>query len=400
VLPAFNYKNWKEQQLTDIEQPLIPEPPATPAATVCRYCKKEIARFAPLSPMYCPYCGGMVGWDLMRGKPEKDTNPLTGRALWPLKWSLLSVLIGMALLMMASVIVPLIMIFAIMAQNPSLYTSDSSALENLVYDVLLNPFSTALLSVTEFVLVIPPFALMRKYRKGIKDRFMLLGWRPYTGESGRGWGRLGKDLALGLFIALGLVGFQFIVVVLNDAFWSPFVQGGNSGFSDIDAAITPQDPLQLVLLVASMMFVIGPTEEMLFRGFSQQGLEARLDPKNGLVISALLFTLAHVIGGIVDLATLPFLFFPYFYLSLVLCGIYWKTKDLNLMIFIHGMYDSLLVVYSYIFVELERIGMGAASDIFVYVSFVAFGVLGVYVIASFIIQQRQRVSVSPVLRQG
>jgi membrane protease YdiL (CAAX protease family) len=290
------------------------------------------------------------------------------------------------------------MIFAIIAQNPSLYAGDINALEDHVYSVLLNPFSTALLSITELVLVIPPFAIMKKYRKSVKERFMLLGWRPYTGESGRGWGRLGKDLALGLLIALGLVGFQFLVVVLNDAMWSPFVPGGNSGLSDMDVAITPQDPLQLVLLVASMMLIIGPTEEILFRGFSQQGLEARLDPKNALLISALLFTIVHVIGGIVDLATLPFLFFPYFYLSLVLCGIYWKTKDLNLMILIHGMYDSLLVVYSYIYVELEKIGMEAASDIFVYVSFVAFSVLGVYVIVSFIIPRRQRIMVSPVMR--
>ncbi len=348
--------------------------------------------------MYCPYCGAMVGLDLMRGKPEKDSNPLTGRALWPLKWSILAIVIGMALLMTASIIVPLIMIFAMIAQNPSLYAGDVNALEELVYNVLLNPFSTALLSVTEFVLVIPPFAIMRKYQKSVKDRFMLLGWWPYTGESGRGLGRLGKDLALGLLIGLGLVGFQFIVVVLNDALWSAFIPGGSSGLSGADAAITPQDPLQLILLVASMMLVIGPTEEMLFRGFSQQGLEARLDPKNALVISALLFTIVHVIGGIADPASLPFLFFPYFYLSLVLCGIYWKTKNLNLMIFVHGMYDSLLVVYSYIYSELAKIGMEAGSDIFVYVSFVAFGVLGVYVIVSLIIRRRQQVLVSPVLR--
>jgi membrane protease YdiL (CAAX protease family) len=181
--------------------------------------------------------------------------------------------------------------------------------------------------------------------------------------------------------------------------WVPLIPGGGSGLTDMDVAITPQNPLQLVLLVASMMLVIGPTEEILFRGFSQQGLEARLDPKNALVISALLFTLVHVIGGVIDYTTLPFLFFPYFYLSLVLCGIYWKTKDLNLMIFVHGMYDSLLVIYSYIFVELDKIGMADLSDSFVYVSFAAFGVLGVYVIASFIIQRRQRLVVSTVLRE-
>jgi membrane protease YdiL (CAAX protease family) len=339
----------------------------------------------------------MVNPGLAPVRPEKDSNPLTGRALWPLKWSLLSILIGMALLMTASIVVPLIMIFAIMAQNPALLSGDVAAIENLVYDVLLNPVSTALLSITEFVLVIPPFAIMRKYRKSVKERFMLLGWWPYSGESGRGWARLGKDLAWAFFIALGLVGFQFIVVILNDALWTPFIPAGTSALGDVDVAITPQNPFQLVLLVTSMMLVIGPTEEILFRGFSQQGLEARLDPKNALIISALLFTVVHVISGVADPVSLPFLFFPYFYLSLVLCGIYWKTKDLNLMIFVHGLYDSLLVIYSYIFVELERVGMGSLSDVLVYVSFAAFAVLGVYVIASVIIQRRQRLIVSTAL---
>ncbi len=226
---------------------------------------------------------------------------------------------------------------------------------------------------------------------------MLLGWWPYTGKSGRGWSRLGRDILYALVIALGLAGFQFIVVVLNDALWTPLIPGGSSGMSDVDVTITPQDPLQLVLLVASMMFIIGPTEEMLFRGFSQQGLEARLDPRHALLISAMLFTMVHVIGGIGDVFTFPFLFPPYFLLSLVLCGIYWKTKDLNLMIFVHGMYDSLLVVYSYIYLELWKVGMEVYSDIFVYISFVAFGVLGTYVLVKFFLFRRQQaVMASPL----
>ncbi len=370
------------------EQPLIPAPAAA-LASVCKYCKKEISRFTPLSPAYCPYCGGIVNMDLAPVKPEKDSNPLTGRALWPPKWSLLSVLIGMFLLLTAMFVAIFIIILAIVAEDPSLLSGDFAVLEELVYNVALNPVSTALLSATEFVLVIVPFAVTRKYRKSVKDRFMLLGWWPYTGESGRGWGRLGKDLTWALVIALGLVGFQFIIVVLNDALWRPLIPSGGSALGDVDVSITPQNPLQLVLLVASMMLVIAPTEELLFRGFSQQGLEARLDPKYSLVMSAMLFTIVHVIGGFVDLFALPFLFFPYFLLSLILCGIYWKTKDLNLLIFIHGMYDSLLVVYSYIFSELGKVGMEAFSDIFVYVSFGAFGILGVYVLVTFIVHRRQ-----------
>lgn len=352
-------------------------------------------------PGYCPFCGAIVNPAIASVRLDKDSNPLTGRALWPLKWSLLSILIGMALLMTASVIVPLIIIFVMVAQDPSLLSGDINAMEDLVYTLLLNPVATALLSITEFVLVIPPFAILRKYRRSTKERFMLLGWRPYFGDAGggRGWKRLSRDLAWGLLIALGLVGFQFLIVILNDALWTPLIPGGNNGLGNVDVAITPRDPFQLVLLVASMMLVIGPTEEILFRGFSQQGLEARLDPKNALVISALLFTLVHVITGIISPSSLPFMFFPYFCLSLLLCGIYWRTKDLNLMIFIHGIYDSLLVLYSYFFVEMERVGMEAMADVLIYASFAAFAVLGIYVIVLWITRRRQRIYASIVVHE-
>ncbi|MEX2680420.1 MAG: lysostaphin resistance A-like protein [Candidatus Sigynarchaeota archaeon] len=384
---------------TGKEQPLIPEPASVPAMA-CNYCKKDISRFTPLTPVYCPFCGGIVNMALVPFKPEKDSNPLTGRALWPLKWSLLSVAIGMGLLMAAMFIATVIVIFAVIAVNPSLASGDLEVLLEAVNSLLLTPIMTALLSVTEFVLVIPPFAIMRKYRKSVKERFMLLGWSPYTGESGRGLGRLGKDIVWALVIALALVGFQFIVIVLNDALWTPLIPGGSSGISDVDQSITPNNPLELVLLVASMVFIIGPTEEMLFRGFSQQGLEARMDPRHALVISAMLFTMVHVIAGFFTITSLPFLFFPYFLLSLVLCGIYWKTKNLNLMILVHGMYDSLLVVYSYIYSELANIGMESYSDIFVYISFTAFGILGTYMLVKFFIRRHARAIVASSLQQA
>nr|MDO8083412.1 CPBP family intramembrane metalloprotease [Candidatus Sigynarchaeum springense] len=379
------------------EQPLIPASASEPLKT-CKYCKKEISRFEPLIPVYCPFCGGIVNKALVPFKPEKDSNPLTGRALWPPKWSLLSVAIGMSLLMTAIIIATFIVIFSVIAADPSLASGDIEVLTEAVYSVILTPVMTALLSVTEFVLVVPPFAITRKYRKSVKERFMLLGWWPYTGESGRGWGRLGRDIAWALVIALALVGFQFIVVVLNDALWTPLIPGGSSGLGDVDKSITASDPLQLVLLVASLMFIVSPTEEILFRGFLQQGLEARLDPKYALVISAMLFAIVHVIVGFGNVSALPFLFFPYFLLSLLLCGIYWKTKDLNLMILVHGMYDSLLAVYLYIISELGKVGMGEFSDIFVYISFIAFIVLGSYVLVTFIVHWRRKGVKIPVMR--
>jgi membrane protease YdiL (CAAX protease family) len=382
------------------EQPLLPAPASTVPAR-CQFCEKEITRFISLAPMYCPFCGGIVDKDAPRWKDIKESNPLTGRALWPLKWSFVGIIIGMALLLTASVLVPIVMIFAIIAQDPTLLEGGVGAIETLVYALLLNPTMTALLSLTELVLVIPPFAILRKYRKSIKERFMLLGWKPYSsigtspGRRTINWSRLGKNIGISLFLAIGLVGMQFIIIILNQAMWEPLIPGGSAGMEGADISLTPTNPFEFIILVASMIFIVAPTEEMLFRGLSQQGLEFHMNEKRALVISALLFTMVHVVSGFLNLASLPFLFFPYFYLSLVLCGIYWKTKDLNLMIFTHGFYNSLLVLYSYLYAE-----TGAIADIFVYLSFAAFAVLGIYVVMRILVKRHARVlvGVAPVVK--
>nr|MDO8111030.1 CPBP family glutamic-type intramembrane protease [Candidatus Sigynarchaeota archaeon] len=316
----------------------------------CKFCNNDVDNYLKQGSVYCPFCGAVINAARTPGQQSKDSNLLTGRALWPAKWSVLGVVLGMLLLLAFGIMIPVIIVIAVIAPNPEPYLSDPTALEQLIVQLLLNPWSTALLSLTEFGLIVPPIVVLKKYRKSFKERIMLLGWRPYFGEPARGqtgWPRFARDIGFSTFLAVAMVGFQFLVVILNDAIWAPLIPASDP-LAGLDQSITPQDPFQFMALVASMLLVIGPTEEMLFRGFAQQGLEAHTSERNAWFISVLMFTIVHVTSGFVELSLLPYMFFPYFYLSMVFCAIYTKTKNLNLMIFIHGIYDALLVLLSYI----------------------------------------------------
>jgi len=366
----------------------------------CRFCGRNLEKFFSLELVYCPFCGAAVNASMVPGPPKKDSNILTGRALWPLKWSLLGVLIGMGILFGSMFGVEFLVVLIILFSNPSFYLANQNALLNDVNYVLLNPLSMALLSLLELFFLIFPLILLRKYRRPLNERFMLLGWKPYFGNkapSPGGWPRFLKDIGVSAIIAMALVGFQFIVNIANYALWAPLIPNAPD-ISGADVSTTAQDVFQFIILVGSMLFIVAPTEEFLFRGFSQQGLESRIGEKRAWIISAVIFAFAHVFELLFTLNTLllfPFLFFPYLYLSMVMCGIFWKTKNLNLMIYIHGMYDSFLVLYS----SIIPLSPGNSSDLFVYISMLVCIALASMLLVKWLMARKARMAMLLVKTQ-
>ncbi|MHA1847004.1 MAG: lysostaphin resistance A-like protein, partial [Promethearchaeota archaeon] len=223
-----------------------------------------------------------------------------------------------------------------------------------------------LMSSLEIILVLVPLVLVKNFRKPLKERFLLLGWRPYyprkhlSGENSRSVQKLRKsmlknfsrDILISIIIAFSLVGFQFIISILNDLLWAPF----NPPEVNIDADLITNNVFDFMMIAATMLLIIGPTEEFLFRGYMQQGLEANLGERKALLITALFFTIAHVMPNFIPNMMTLYLFVPYFSLALIFSFIYQKTKNINLMIFIHGIYDTLLVLYSF-FIGIKNINL-------------------------------------------
>jgi membrane protease YdiL (CAAX protease family) len=351
----------------------------------CRFCGRNLEQFFALGSVYCPFCGAVVNADRVPKLSKKDSNIIAGRALWSLKWSLLSVLAGMGILITFTLGVTILVIVIVILASPVSSLFNTTALENAAIEAISGPAATAALSLLEYAMLIPVFVALKKFRRPFKENIMLLGWKPYFGPravSPDGWRRFSIDIGVASIIAMALVGFQFAAGFASDAFWSqiipnvPDVQG-------MAASTTAQNPFEFIFLVATMLLVVAPAEELLFRGFSQQGLESRLGERNAWLISSLLFAFVHVFTFLISPATIPlfpYFFFPYLYLSMVLCGIYWKTKDLNRMIYIHGIYDSLLVLYS----SIIPLSSGNSSDLFAIISMV-FGlfVLSIWLVRKF-----------------
>lgn len=113
----------------------------------------------------------------------------------------------------------------------------------------------------------------------------------------------------------------------------------------------------LIVFAIVMILVIGTSEEILFRGFMQKGLVRSLGSKWGIRVTAIIFSLIHLIGIFVfvldSLVVFPvtFLmsFLPYFAISLTLGYLYHlRNENLIAVVIMHGVYDALTIILAYL----------------------------------------------------
>lgn len=88
-----------------------------------------------------------------------------------------------------------------------------------------------------------------------------------------------------------------------------------------------------IYLIGFALFLIGPGEELYWRGFIQNTLSKKLGPNKGYIISVLLYGGVHIITGNIMLVIAAFV-----------CGIYWgwlykKEKSLLPVIISHAIWD-------------------------------------------------------------
>ena len=106
-------------------------------------------------------------------------------------------------------------------------------------------------------------------------------------------------------------------------------------------AAMPRDVLQLVAYVVMSLVLVGPVEELAFRGFVQQGFENSFGKMKGLLIASVLFGLPH-------LASYPYNAATAFANGLVLGYVWQKTgQNTTATAVIHGIFDSIGVILVY-----------------------------------------------------
>ena len=106
-------------------------------------------------------------------------------------------------------------------------------------------------------------------------------------------------------------------------------------------ALLPQNIYQLIGLLILNLLLVGPIEELAFRGFMQQGFENSFGKNKGLIITAGLFGLLHGFNSLYSISgTLV--------AGLVL-GYIWQKTGRNTLAtaILHGLYNVIIIGLSY-----------------------------------------------------
>jgi len=106
-------------------------------------------------------------------------------------------------------------------------------------------------------------------------------------------------------------------------------------------AIMPRDLLQLVALIGISLALVGPAEELAFRGFIQRGFENSFGKTAGLLVASVLFGLLHGLNSFRSII-------PVTVVSLFL-GYVWQKTDGNTAAsaWMHGLYDAIAIALTY-----------------------------------------------------
>jgi membrane protease YdiL (CAAX protease family) len=117
--------------------------------------------------------------------------------------------------------------------------------------------------------------------------------------------------------------------------------------------VARQAPAIIPVLVVVMFLVVGPSEEILFRGVVQGRLREALSPVPAILLASAIFAFVHwfaLVGGSSGrLLTVAILFFP----SLVFGAVYEYTDNLVVPALLHGLHNSGLLALFYLSLVLE-----------------------------------------------
>ena len=229
---------------------------------------------------------------------------------------------------------------------------------NLARDIVTSPFFMVISTLAELLLMLIPIWYIKKYLQNpsLENRLTLLGFTT----KGYDKNQLIKEVLIG--IAFAFVGILVVVaaslgieLLLRYAFGVQIIHEGAG--SNVEYIITGMDILILILMILVMIFIVGPCEEMLFRGFMMKGLTRTLGDTWGLILTAFIFAIIHLVGlliyilnPIVFLILFIYMLAPYFAISLMLGLMYrWRGENLIAVTVTHGVYNSITILIAFLF---------------------------------------------------
>jgi len=146
-----------------------------------------------------------------------------------------------------------------------------------------------------------------------------------------------KTILIVSFAAILLIFLAFFISIIEE-----LVLGPDPLAEELLTALLPQNSFQLFLLIGISIFLVGPAEELAFRGFIQRGLENSYGKIPGLMLTSVMFGMLHGLNS-------PRAIIPVTILSLFL-GYTWQKTEYNTTAcaWMHGLYDAITITLAYI----------------------------------------------------
>jgi membrane protease YdiL (CAAX protease family) len=140
-----------------------------------------------------------------------------------------------------------------------------------------------------------------------------------------------SHILLGIFSAIVLYAIFYLGNIVSGYLFS---------FKDTEilSIYNNKSQLNLKLISVLLLFLIGPGEELYWRGFIQTTLARILGENKGYILSAVLYALVHIITGNFMLV-----------LAALVCGLYWgwlykKEQTLIPVIISHALWDLTIFI--------------------------------------------------------
>lgn len=144
-----------------------------------------------------------------------------------------------------------------------------------------------------------------------------------------------------IWIAAGLISLFVALIGMSIVQTTFGIESASHSLQELGT----QNPELLLVLVPLSILLVGPGEELLFRGVIQQLLRIRFGVVVGIAIASVIFSFAHV-GSLTGEGLLPTLV-TYVVLSLILGVSYEYSENLVVPATIHGLFNAIqfLILY-------------------------------------------------------
>jgi len=165
----------------------------------------------------------------------------------------------------------------------------------------------------------------------------------FAKRKGASLGKLGlRSTSLKILVIVSFSAVLLFLLAAGISIIDEFVLGPDPMAELLATSLIPRNLFQLTALILLSLFLVGPVEELAFRGFVQRGFENSFGKTRGLLIASLLFGLLHGLNSLRAIV-------PIFAVSLIL-GYVWQKTNGNTIAsgLMHGVYDSIAIVIAYL----------------------------------------------------